>query len=368
MITKIIGFILFIIFTFTFCLTASETTRPVYFPDLRCQAMGGAGVVNAVGTFAYNYNPALLASKSFKLTLAGVQVQTSTAFFDVIDYMVDHSDDFKKLDQKYTPKLTAKESDALIEQLRRDAAPLDNIWYRGQAVPSIGVNISNFAFGIYNVSSLQIRPDVGLLIPKFQVQVFNDLVFALGYGRQFMENLALGANLKIIRRNSAPIMKIQVEEINGLEDTWEEGRAELKEAKSGYGLDLGAVYDLAPNLKLGATLQDFLGQIDGINTPTNLRIGVFSQPLPRLNLAAELEDFFNREGEKLFNKFHLGAEYQVPVLRFRLGFNQGYPTAGVGLDLRLIQFNYTYYRYEITKEPGQKSEGMHMFDFQITLF
>jgi hypothetical protein len=349
-------------------LRAGETTRPVFFPSVRSQGMGGTGVVSAVGTFAYQYNPAFLATGESNFTLAGVQVGLSSDFFNVINYMIDYSDDFKKFDSDYQPKITAQESDSLIECLRREAASLDNIWYRGNLLPSIGLNYKNFAIGLYNISHLGIRPDVGLVVPKFQIQVYNDLVVACGYGKQYLPNLALGVNLKIIRRFETDVFKIQVEEVNALNDTWKEGEAELKQGVWGYGLDLGALYQVLPNLKFGVTAQDFLGKIDGINTPFCLKLGVLMQPVPALQLAAEWNDFLNHEGEKLFNKIHLGAEYRIPVVRFRLGIHQGYPTVGFGVDLRFIQLNYTYFEDEITTAPGQQSESAHLMDLQVNLF
>ena len=347
---------------------AGETTRSVFLPSVRSQGMGGTGVVSAQGTFAYQFNPALLADGGYNFTLAGLQLGVSTDFFNAIDYMINHSDEFEKLGQNYQPKLTAEESDALIEYLRRDAASLDNIWYRGKLLPSIGLNVNNFAIGLYNISHLGVRPDVGLVVPKFYFKVFNDLVLACGYGKKYLPNLALGVNLKIIRRFEADIFKVQVEEVQNVGDAWEEGKQDLKSGVWGYGIDLGVMYQLSTNLKLGITAQDFLGQVDGINTPFNLKLGVISQPLPSLLLAAEWNDFFNREGEKLFNKFHFGAEYRMPVLRFRLGVNQGYPTFGLGIDLRFIQLNYSYFETELSVAPGLQSEKTHLMDFQINLF
>lgn len=366
--SKNITMVIFVILLTAFTAIAGETTRSVFLTSVRSQAMGGTGVASARGSFAYQFNPALLAQGGYNFTLAGVQVGLSTDFFNAIDYMVEHSDDFKKLDQDYQPKLTAQESDSLLEYLRREAASLDNIWYRGKLLPSIGLNLKNFAIGFYNITHLGIRPDVGLVVPKFNLKVYNDLVLVGGYGKQYLPNLALGVNLKIIRRFEANVFKVQVEEIQDFEDTWQEGKEDLHKGVWGYGIDLGALYQLTPTVKLGATAQDFLGQIDGVNTPLNLKLGVFTQPIPALLLAAEWNDFFNREGEKLFNKIYLGAEYRMPVLRFRLGIHQGYPSFGLGLDFRFVQLNYTYFENEITTAPGHQSESTHFMDFQINLF
>ncbi|MBN1350671.1 hypothetical protein JXJ21_14735 [candidate division KSB1 bacterium] len=347
---------------------AGETTRPAYLPDLRNQAMGGLSVVNAQGSFAYTYNPALLASGESSMTLGALQVAFSDNFFDIFEYIADNSDNFKKLNSSYTPKLTAQQSDSLIDYLRREAVAVDNIWYNGNIIPFAGIALNNFGFGVYSVANASIRSDVGILIPKFWLKVYDDLVFAAGYGKYYKKNLALGVNVKLIRRFEAPLVKIQVEEADNFEKALDDGLDELQEGKWGYGLDIGALYHLSPRTQVGLMLQDFLGQIDQVNTPMNLKIGVQHQVMPRLAVGGEFKDFFNRNGDHLFNKFHFGAEYRLPVLRFRLGFNQGYPTAGVGLDLWILQLNYTYFEYELTPAPGQRGEAMHKLGLRITPF
>ncbi|MCI0513770.1 hypothetical protein L0128_11195, partial [candidate division KSB1 bacterium] len=301
-------------------------------------------------------------------TLLDFRVSFSNDFFDVVNYMRNNSANFRKLNEEYQPKLTAQQTDELIDYLRREAAALDNIWYRANIVPSFGLNIDKFAFSIYNTADIALRSDIGIVVPKIYLKGFNDVVTTLGYGTDFDSPLSLGVNLKLIRRFETQLYKIQVEEINSLKDTWKEGIDQLKQGKWGYGMDVGALFQLTPALKLGAVCQDLLGQVDQINTPMNLRLGCHYQPLPALDLAVEIEDFFNRNGEHFFNKFHLGAEYRIPVLRFRLGVNQGYPTAGIGLDLRFVQLNYTYFEYETAKSPGLKSEGTHLMDFRINLY
>lgn len=346
---------------------SGETTHPAFLPDLRNYAMGGISVSNAKGTFAYTYNPAVLAKGESQFTLAGIQTAFSNEFFDVIDYALDNSDNFRKLDKNYQPKLSTQQSDSVIDYLRREAVALDNIWYHANLIPSIGLTMNNIGVSIYSNGCFAVRPDVGIIVPKFHVQLYDDLILALGYGKYYRKNLAFGMNLKIIRRFETPLVKIQIEEVDNFNDTLEEAMEDMQRGKWGYGIDLGALYHFRPNLNIGVMVQDFLGQVDAINTPMNVKIGVHYQHSPQLALGGEIVDFFNRRGEHLFSKIHLGAEYELSILRGRLGINQGYPTIGVGINLWVLQFNYTFYRYETGLSPGQKSESLHMFDFQIGL-
>jgi len=100
---------------------AGETTRPVFLNSVRSQGMGGTGVVSTVGTFAFQYNPALLATGENNFTLAGVQTELSSDFFKAVGYLIDHSDDFKKTGRcllsenyrtgkRFTPRISSPRS------------------------------------------------------------------------------------------------------------------------------------------------------------------------------------------------------------------------------------------------------------------
>ncbi len=365
---KILMLIIVVIVLFSPLVEAKDNARSVEYRLLRSEAMGGAGIAGATGTFSFLYNPAFLGEKKFQLTLADVQLIFADHFLDLVNYMVDNRGNFNKLDKNYYPKMTAQQSDSLVDFLRREAVVLDNNWYQGQLVPSFGLTIGNFALGIYNTANVALLGDIGIVIPKVNLKVFNDLVFNLGYGKYFTKNLAIGTNLKVIRRNEAPMLKLQIEEINNLQDTWDAGSEEFKRSQTGFGIDLGALYALNPQLRLGIVCQDFLGQIDKRSSPMNLKVGAHFQPLPNMAFVGEFQDLFNYQGDNFFKKVHLGGEFRMPILRIRAGVNEGYPSIGAGIDLKFIQFNYAYIQYETTNAPGQKSENLHLLDLQLIIF
>lgn len=360
--------ILFIILILVQIGTAKDYVRAVDYKLLRNEAMGGAGLAGAKGTFSFLNNPAFLAEKKFHLSLAEVQFVFADHFLDLVNYMIHNRDDFEKLNREYYPKLTAHQSDSLIDHLRREAVVLDNHWYQGRLIPALGLTAGNFAFGVYNTANIALMGDIGIVIPKVDIKVYNDLVFNLGYGKYFTDNLAIGTTIKVIRRYEAPVIKLQIEEMNNMKDTWEAGSDEFKEGQTGYGIDFGALYQINPRLRLGMVCQDFLGQINKQNTLMNLKVGALFQPTPELALVGELHDLFNYKGDNFLNKVHLGGEFRMPILRIRAGLNQGYPAIGGGIDLRFIQLNYAYVKYEIGNAPGQKDENLHLIDLQLTLF
>ncbi|MBN2090729.1 hypothetical protein JW964_14045 [candidate division KSB1 bacterium] len=365
---KMIIFLLMWVIIFSQFNFAKDYTRAVEYKLLRNEAMGGAGIAGAKGTFSFLYNPAFLGEKKFHLTLADVQFVFADHFIDLVNYMVDNNDDFKKLNNDYSPKLTAQQSDSLIDYLRREAVVLDNNWYQGRLIPAIGLTVGNFALGVYNTANVALLGDIGIVIPKVNIKVYNDLVFNLGYGKYFTDNLSIGTNFKMIRRFEAPVIKLQIEEMNNMQDTWEAGSEEFKQGQNGFGIDLGALYHINERLRMGVVCQDFLGQIDNQNTPMNLKIGALFQPTPELSLVGEFRDLFNYQGDNFFKKVNLGGEFRMPILRLRAGVNQGYPSIGGGIDLRFIQLNYAYIQYEAGNFPGQKDENLHMLDVQINIF
>jgi len=346
------------------CIIHAQTVKSAFLFNPRSMGMGGVGVAAAKGSYSYLYNPALLTKEKFSLDIPGVQLELRKQFFDILDYVVQHREDFSKLN-KNTMTVSHEEKATIIQELRSDAAEFDNVWYRAVATPSLGVVVNNYAFSIYNIAQFASKIDVGIIVPKVNIYALNDLVFSFGYGRQVNENLSLGIGAKIIKRYESPIIEIRIEEMSSMNDIIDEGLNEMKHEKRGYGLDLGALYRINDKLELGAVAQDILGDIEGVDTPFYFNLGMAYQYDERLVLAADLNDFFNRDGDKFTNKIFLGAEYSLPIIHFRLGFGQGYPAAGIGIDLKVFKFSYTFYTKEITDSPGEKGESYHFLGLNL---
>ncbi len=347
-----------------FCLFCSQTVlqaqtaRPAFLYDIRSLGMGGTGVASAQGAYSYIYNPALLTREGFILSIPGLEAEIGQKFMDLLDFVVDNRENFEKLN-KSSLYVTHEEKAEIIKDLRAGGAEFDNIWHRGNVTPALGIVINNFAFSIYNIAQFAGKIDVGIIVPKVQIHAINDLVFSFGYGRQVNEKLALGVGLKLIKRYESPLIKLQVEEISNMNEIIDEGLEEMKQEKRGYGFDIGALYKLTPNLELAAIAQDILGDVEDVATPFNFKLGMQYLYNQNLILAADFEDFFNRDGDKFVNKLYVGGEYRFSVLRFRFGFGQGYPAIGLGLNLKIVKINYAYFTREIADSPGSRGESYH---------
>lgn len=343
------------------CLQTSiqaQTARPAFLYDIRSLGMGGAGVASAHGAYSYVYNPALLTRQGFTLSIPGLEAEIGEKFLDLLDFVVDNRENFEKLN-KSSAYVSHEEKAEIIKDLRAGGAEFDNIWHRGTVFPAFGIVIKNFAFSVYNISQFAGKIDVGIIVPKVQIQAISDLVFSFGYGHQVNEKLSMGVGLKLIKRYESPLMKLQVEEMSNMSEIIDEGLAEMKQEKRGYGFDIGALYKLTPNLEIAAMAQDILGDVEDVATPFNFKLGMQYLYNQNLILAADIDDFFNRDGDKFVNKIYLGGEYRFSVLRFRLGFGQGYPAIGLGLNLKVVQVNYAYFTREIADSPGSRGESYH---------
>ncbi len=361
MIRKII---FIIVLLFSIPVAQAKTTKPVFLYDIRNQAMGGAGLTMPKGSFGYIYNPAVLSERKFNLSLVGLKVDLSKGFNDVINYMRDNSSNFKKLG-KDSSHVSVKEKSQIMHELQVEATELDNIWFKPVLAPLIGATIKNFGFGLYNVARIAVKLDVGIVDPSVRAFAQDDLVLSFGYGGQVDKNLSLGMGAKIIRRFESETINIAIEQVEGMDAMIDTSFDQLQKGKTGFGIDVGAIYRLNKKMKLSAAVQDLFCRIGTDNVPLNFKIGVAYQQSQRLYFFADAEDLLNLNGEQFTNKIHLGAEYQMPVLSFQAGLNRGYPTIGVGVDVWALRFNYAYFTEELTGSPGQQPEYYHLLGLEI---
>ena len=68
----------------------------------------------------------------------------------------------------------------------------------------------------------------------------------------------------------------------------------------------------------------------------------------------EASDIGNNTNGSLFRTIHMGAETRIlHILRPRIGFNQGYLSAGCGLDLKILEIDAATWGEELSLNPGQ---------------
>lgn len=82
---------------------------------------------------------------------------------------------------------------------------------------------------------------------------------------------------------------------------------------------------------------------------------------------AELEDIlFQRSPDKdLMKRIHIGAEFKLPVLSARFGFNQTYLTMGLGINLWIFEINLATYAEELGSGAGAIPERRYLVSLTL---
>lgn len=138
------------------------------------------------------------------------------------------------------------------------------------------------------------------------------------------------------------------------------------ETETGYGLDLGAKFDINQYVELGVMARDLYSQFDGARVPYQISAGLAAYPLKGLTLAADAKLEMDEDPY-----FCFGAEYWTSIgsdpevdsklsvvsvseqssweealsslqTGLRLGYNQGRLSAGTGIRLRNFQIDYVF--------------------------
>lgn len=119
------------------------------------------------------------------------------------------------------------------------------------------------------------------------------------------------------------------------------------DAATGFGFDIGVGVQPLEWMRMGVTLKDFateVGDADNANkVPMNLRGGVALMPIQGFTFAFDL----NHTEDENDMKYHAGAEFAFPLSEdfggaMRLGLNDGSLTAGLGLAVKMVEFNYAF--------------------------
>jgi hypothetical protein len=330
--------------------------------------MGMGGVTSVIHTNAHTlfYNPAMLARQSFSLEITPVQTVYGVDMADVIKWADDNSDKIQDFES-----LTDAEKNAII----RGADEFDNKWMPVNLAPYIGFASKNFAIGGYGVAQGDVKIDEGAMIPKVGLRGYTDAVIGLGIGMKkeiFGQKLDVGVAGRYINRRVVQPRLYNVWEANDLQAIADTLQDEFKDAKSGFGIDLGVGRDfqIGPRpLTFGLVVQDLYGSLDGYIKP-KMNIGAL-YPLvekgsgnflvKRLDCAVELTDAMNRQGTNLFSHLNMGMEMNMlaGLLKLRGGFHQGYPVYGAGLSLAFLKIDYAYYTEEMGTSPGQYPQSAH---------
>ncbi len=147
---------------------------------------------------------------------------------------------------------------------------------------------------------------------------------------------------------------------------------ELQRRGTAYALDMGMLFTSpAPTRPTFSLVWKDMGNTSfthdsGIGAPpaipSNLTAG-FSLELKGIlfTVCPSIDyDYINRTDIVALNKLHVGVELDLPLIDIRAGLNQGYYTAGVGVDLGLLHVDAATYGVELGNYPGQHQDRRYV--------
>ena len=129
------------------------------------------------------------------------------------------------------------------------------------------------------------------------------------------------------------------------------------DSETGFGLDLGGMFNVSDNVAAGMIVRDIGSHYGDFNVPINWRMGTAVKALDGgltigldVDKVQDIKDF----------QIHLGAEYGMEVhpgyhAFFRSGLNSVEDrafTAGLGIRVPYVQFDYTYMTEKEEMELG----------------
>lgn len=379
--------------------TLVELVRPL--------GMGGAFTAVADDHNIFTYNPAGLVQRTgSQFTLVEIAAGVSKDSQDVFDFVQDNKDQLNNWDD-----LTFQQQQDLTNKI----LALDNIDPRVYVAGNGATYLSgpNFlglpfhvAFGGMGVvdSSFEIRKGAGP-VPFLNFEINSDVVVPITIAHRWDAPLlpgkiGVGLTGKYIVRNQVRQQHVSLLQFDG-----EDIEAPPVAQGKGIGSDLGFLYQPSDRTNIGVMIQDFLGtklsfdaepgkngfvgytDHDSVIRPRT-NIGYATTPdkllwfLPtgdRWTLAADVRDILSDDehilfqrgfskilGEHLYKHVHLGAEFRYWFLRFRGGAYQGYPTAGLGLDIPLLKLDFAYYGREIGALAGDRRQDNYVASLALS--
>jgi hypothetical protein len=346
-----------------FCLSAvSYANQGITYRNVKAIGMGDARVAGGIGYNGFVDNPALLSRvNGVTFSVVNLPVYANKNIQDLANFINDNKDSFENFDT-----LTPDEKDKFI----KDLEPFDGKWGRLNASPlvDIGVNQGGMGIGlaVFMTGDAAFKVDRGIYEPRVWGQGEANTAVVLGFSRpltMLYPGLKVGVNLKYLQRRTAPLFQIKATDLGNMEEIMEPIIDDANKNKSShFGIDVGTLWSVPLiSSEVGATLRDI-----GFGRNNALDLGIAKRFYKdRITLLADYRDFFNLNGENIFKKIHIGGEFDLDLLALRVGINSGYPTAGIGLNFKVLQIDAAYFEDELSGTPG--SDGDRRGAVQIRL-
>lgn len=152
--------------------------------------------------------------------------------------------------------------------------------------------------------------------------------------------------------------------------------------KTDMGFDIGALYDIKKgklgkwDAQVGASFMNITGYQYSADEsiPMVMNLGISIRPkltkyTGKTLFAFDIQDvlFAHSQDGSLWKRIHMGAEQSFlgDHLQFRAGLNQGYLSAGIGLDIWIAKAAFTYYTEEMGAYAGQDPDQRYLGELTL---
>jgi len=240
--------------------------------------------------------------------------------------------------------------------------------------------------------------DGGLVLPYMMVDTFYvDGVAQMGFAYGFTDNFSAGIGVKIAKRQKVSAITMDILNYSSLQDTLEERYHDATdnlldlESVSG-GMDLGVLYQLTREVRIGASVRDiYFKELAGDKITPNVTAGFnysprfFNQNVGyghKFNFAVDYADAFSGTDKnyKPLSHINFGVEAEQALIawlgynnalralsaRVSAGFKGGYPSAGFGLEvLNLFTLEMATWAEERGYYTGQDEERTYMAQISL---
>ncbi|WP_409478005.1 hypothetical protein [Pseudobdellovibrio sp. HCB154] len=338
----------FLILFFSFQASAIELFQMGQ--SARSLGMGGTSIAFARGTDAIFNNPAALSKvNGFSLNMITFGPAISTNAQDLVDGF---DDDFDQSD---------------VDELYGKKVFSEVTGYGGLVVPYVGV-------GAYSNNTLLMSFN-NPSFPTFNVDFTSDYAYVVGGAIPVTDNFSLGVAGRHVKRwqGRADILVSSLIGSNP-EDVIE---AQLLNKGKGNALDLAALYtfkgpwtvDLAAVWKDVGDTKFTPTQGDGPDRQENNLIfgAAASKEFGFINWTNAFEYKFIRNTGNVTKKLHLGTEVSLALIDIRAGYNQGYVSYGLGVDLWFLQVDVAAYTAELGATAGQTPNDRYQASVSLNL-
>lgn len=345
---------LFFLVAFGFASTASAQAFLDSWQSVRAQGMGGAYTAVVDDADALFFNPAGLARKGGftwtildpRLGLNGVEDLT-----ELQDIVSSNSDAIDILQEMYGRKVWFGAG-------AKTAVKVSNIAVAGFVNTAAGISLSNPANTTMNLNYLF---DYGVALGAG----FNVVPDYFKFGLSARRVDRTGAEMKL---GAATLATLDAEQL----------ASELQRRGIGYGLDIGGLFTFQ---SLGKpTISAVYRNVGRMKFSHNSGGGAPPGMAPELVVGGAME--FNYDaldirpvidyryadwGIPFAKKLHMGVEIDMPVLDLRAGYNQGYYTLGVGVDLEFMRIDVASYGVELGTYAGQQEDRRYVLQMTFDM-